>query len=80
MNFRKYDDNLDYNFFAQHGVIVTQLLPWQFRLEHPDIKGRFVWYPEKGSLMYELPDWGVSKVGEYTDSEDVYKEIIKKLK
>jgi len=77
---KQYDQNLDRNFLEAHGVIITQLLPWQFRLEHPDIVGRFIWYPKSGSLIYEKPEWGVSKVGEFIDSEDVYDEIMKKAK
>lgn len=76
MTSKKYDANVDYQFFAEHDVSITELLPWQFRLEHPDVKGRFMWYPEGGSLVYEKPEWGVSKVGEYTNSEDVYRRMI----
>lgn len=78
MEFKKYDGNIDYTFFEQHGVVVTQVMPWQFKLEHPDVTGRFVWYPEGGSLIYEQPEWGVNKIGEFTDSETVYQEMMKK--
>lgn len=76
---KKYDDNIDYTFLAAMDVTVKQILPWQFALSHPDLKGRFMWYPEKGSLIYELPEWGVSKVGEFTDSEDVWGQIQRKI-
>lgn len=79
MNFKQYDKNIDYEFFSQMEVVVTQLLPWQFRLEHSDVSGRFVWYPESGSLIYEKPEWGVVKVGEFTDSEEVYQQMMKKV-
>lgn len=75
---KQYDQNVDYKFFAAHNVTVTQLMPWQFRLEHPDIEGRFVWYPTSGSLIYEKTDWGVVKIGEYENSEDVYDKMISK--
>jgi len=78
MNSKKYDENLDYEFFAQHEIEVIQHAPWQFGLFHPDIEGKFVWYPERGSLIYEKTNWGVVKLGEFTNSEDVYKEIMKK--
>lgn len=78
-NMKQYDKNIDYKFFEEMGVTVTKLLPWQFALSTPDLKGRFMWYPEGGSLIYELPEWGVHKVGEFTNSEDVYNEIKKKL-
>lgn len=80
MTSKKYDDNLDYEFFASVDVKVVQHAPWQFGLFHPDVEGKFVWYPERGSLIYEKPDWGVCKVGEFFDSEDVWEEIKKKLK
>ena len=75
---KQYDENVDYQFFAAHDVTVTQLMPWQYRLEHPDITGRFVWYPTSGALIYEKPDWGVAKVGEYENSEEVYAKIMEK--
>jgi len=76
--FKQYDQNVDYQFFAAHQVKVTQLMPWQFRLEHPDITGRFVWYPTSGALIYEQSEWGVAKVGEYKSSEEVYEKIMEK--
>jgi hypothetical protein len=79
MTSKKYDNNLDYEFFKQHEVKVVQHAPWQFGLFHPDLDGKFVWYPERGSLIYEKADWGVCKIGEFTNSEDVWEEIKKKL-
>ncbi len=73
-----YDWNLDYDFFEAHGVEVVQYAPWQFGLFHPDIEGKFIWYPARGSLIYEKPEWGIVKVGEFTDTEDVYNEMCKK--
>lgn len=74
-----YDSNLDYKFFEAMDIKVVQYQPWQFGLFHPDVPGKFVWYPARGSLIYELPDYGGNtKIGEFTDSEDVYKEIMKK--
>lgn len=78
MQFKKYDENVDYKFFELHNVTVEKLMPWQFRLTHPDIEGRFMWYPQGGSLVYEKPEWGVSKIGEYTNTEDVYDRMMKK--
>lgn len=76
---KKYDANIDYEFFASVDVTIVQHAPWQFGLFHPDIVGKHVWYPERGSLIYEKPDWGVCKVGEFTNSEDVWKEMQRKL-
>lgn len=79
MTSKKYDDNLDYDFFAAHDITVVQHAPWQFGLFHPDLEGKFVWYPKRGSLIYEKQDWGIVKVGEFIDSEEVYHEIMKKI-
>lgn len=78
MTSRKYDDNLDYEFFASVDITVVQHAPWQFGLFHPDLEGKFVWYPERGSLIYEKPGT-IVKVGEFTNSEEVWNEIKKKL-
>lgn len=79
MQFKEYDKNVDYDFLDAHGVVVEQLMPWQFRLTHPDIVGRFVWYPTSGALVYEKPDWGVAKVGEFENTEDVYNQMMAKI-
>lgn len=79
MTSKRYDENIDYVFFASVDVKVVQYAPWQFGLFHPDIEGKFVWYPERGSLIYEKENWGVYKVGEFTNTEEVWNEIKKKL-
>ena len=78
MTSRKYDDNIDYEFFKQMDIRVVQHAPWQFGLFHPDLVGKFVWYPERGSLIYETTG-AIVKVGEFTNTEDVWDEIKKKL-
>ena len=78
MTSKKYDANLDRAFFEAHDVRVVEHAPWQFGLFHKDIPGKFVWYPERGSLIYEKQDWGIVKIGEFTDTEDVYNEMMKK--
>lgn len=78
MTSKKYDTNLDYGFFESMDVKVVQHAPWQFGLFHPDVEGKFVWYPERGSLIYEKPG-AIVKVGEFTNSEEVWDEIRKKL-
>lgn len=78
MTSKKYDANLDYEFLKQMGVQIVQHAPWQFGLFHPDMEGKFVWYPERGSLIYEKP-WAIVKVGEFTNSEEVWEEIKKKI-
>lgn len=78
MTSKQYDANLDYEFFASVDVKVVQHAPWQFGLFHPDVEGKFVWYPERGSLIYEKPG-AIVKVGEFTNTEQVWDEIKKKL-
>ena len=78
MTSKRYDENLDRDFFASVDVSVVQHAPWQFGLFHPDVEGKFVWYPERGSLIYEKPG-AIVKIGEFTNSEEVWDEIKKKL-
>lgn len=78
MTSKRYDANLDYEFFTSVDVTVVQHAPWQFGLFHPDVEGKFVWYPERGSLIYEKPG-AIVKIGEFTNTEDVWEEIKKKL-
>ena len=73
-----YDENIDYEFLGSHHVRVEQLQPWQFRLTHPDIEGRFMWYPKNGPLVYEPVVGTPRNVGEFTDSEQVYEAMMEK--
>lgn len=78
MTSKKYDANINYAFFESVEVKVVQHAPWQFGLFHKDLVGKFVWYPERESLIYETTG-AIVKVGEFSDSEDVWDEIKKKL-
>jgi len=78
-NSKKYDDNIDYDFFKLKEVTIVQHAPWQYGLFHASLEGKFVWYPERGSLIYEKSSYGIIKVGEFTDSQKVWEEIQKKL-
>lgn len=78
MTSKKYDENINYDFFESVEVRIVQHAPWQFGLFHADLEGKFVWYPERGSLIYEKPG-AIVKIGEFTDSEEVWEEIKKKL-
>lgn len=73
-----YSGSLDVKFFNGQDVKVVKYQPWQFGLFHPDLKGKMVWYPRKGTLMFE-DDNTTYKVGEYLDSEEVYQQIINKI-
>jgi|TARA_R110000851_G_scaffold29_7_gene142 hypothetical protein len=81
---KEYMGDLDREFFAAHNVTVVKNQPWQFSLTHPDLKGKFVWYPKKGTLMFEgiVKSGGFAsryKVGEYSNSERVYTLIMTKI-
>jgi len=73
---KEYAGDLDLTFFEAHDVEVIKHQPWQFSLLHPDLKGKYVWYPKKGTLMFEsamAPGMATRyKVGEHTDPEKVY--------
>ena len=74
-----YEENINRPFFESMGVRIQQYQPWQFALSHPDVPGRFMWYPRGGALMHEHPLLGTGKVGDFTDSEQVYEEMVKKI-
>lgn len=73
------DENVDYDFFEAMGVMLKWYQPWQLGLFMPDVAGKFVWYPERGTLMYEPEPKNARKIGEYTNTEDVYNEMKKFL-
>jgi len=72
----KRDKNFDYTFFDAMSVTYKWHQPWQVSLWLPDTLGKFVWYPEKGTLMHEKGNFNTKKIGEYLDSEDVYNKMI----
>ena len=69
------DSNVDYKLLKAYEISYTWHQPWQLGLFHADISGKFVWYPERGTLMREGES--VFKIGEFTNTEDVIKELIK---
>lgn len=69
-----YDENVDREYLHAQGVDLIELLPWQFALEHPDLVGRFIWYPTTGALIYEGIR-AVARVGTYLSSEEVWKKM-----
>lgn len=80
MKYKDYKGGLDRKFFTAHDVKVVQYQPWQYGLFHPDLKGKFVWYPQKGTLMFEHKEEDLLyKMGEHKNSEDVYKIIMGKI-
>jgi len=73
---KRYNQNVDYTFFEAMDVKIEEGKdPWIFFLSHEDLKGRFVWYPTTGSLIFEPPRREAYKIGEWQNSEDVYAAI-----
>ena len=72
--------NPDTTFLETMDVSIVKYQTWQWGLFHPDLEGKFVWYPKKGTLMF---DCGIRensiKIGVFHDTEDVYYEIMKKV-
>lgn len=56
-------------------VTVKEYQPWQLGLFHPDLTGKYVWYPKKGTLMYES-DEGIANVGEFLASKDTTEDVV----
>lgn len=80
-----YDSGVDYVFLTFHDVEVIKHQPWQLGLLHPDLQGKFVWYPNAGTLVFES-ERGFQRIGEKGDfparkdtTEKVYDEIMKKI-
>lgn len=79
---RGYHDGVDLKFLRAMGITVVFYQPWQLGLFHEELKGKFVWYPKKGTLMYECEFNGspftvkIGTSGDYLaqtkDQEDMY--------
>lgn len=69
-----YDAGVNYEYLDQMGVNVVKYQPWQLGLKHPDLVGKFVWYPMKGTLMYQKTEGAyatmVGEPGDYKAGED----------
>jgi hypothetical protein len=61
-------DDIDFSEYC--GYTIKQYTPWQFGLFHSDLKGKLMWYPKKGSLIYEPEPYRVKKIGEFYTLED----------
>lgn len=73
----KRDGNVNYDFFEMMEVKLKWYQPWQLGLWLPDSPTfKFVWYPERGTLMVDYGEYNNKKLGEFTDSEDVYNAMI----
>lgn len=86
-----YDEGVDYKFLEAMGVMVVKHQPWQLGLYKEELQGKFVWYPKKGTLMYQHEDAFGNMTGgivgysgdflgiEKESTENVYNEIMKKI-
>lgn len=63
-----------HHYLESNGVSIVRYQPWQFGLFHADMDGKMVWYPRKGTLMYET-DFGITKLGEFHEVEEVWKRM-----
>ena len=62
--------SLDSLILEAYGITYKMYQPWQIGLFHPEIEGKFVWYPKKGTLMRDSIE-SRRKLGTYYDTEDV---------
>lgn len=92
MEHNKYTEGVDFDFLKAMEVEVVEHQPWQLGLFYPDLDGKFVWYPKKGTLMYQREDengaWSGYKIHESVTfkgedpeaTENVVNEIMIKVK
>lgn len=80
-----YDLGVDYVFLEAHEIEVIKHQPWQLGLLHPDLIGKFLWYPNAGTLVFE-GERGFQRIGEKGDfpgrkdtTEYVYDQIMRKI-
>lgn len=84
---KNYTEGVDFKFLEAMGIEVVHHQPWQLGLFHEELEGKFVWYPYKGTLMYQDEKGYINKVigrtgmylGVNDTTEDVYNIIMKKL-
>lgn len=72
----------DREIFDIHNIHIIEHQPWQFGLIHKDLLGKFVWYPTKGTLMFE-EDPSLKKgfkMGEFMNADEVIDIISKRIK
>lgn len=77
-----YKSMVDYTFLESMGVVIKQApkCPWQFFVTHPDLTGKFVYYPSTGSVVYEaLSGRMISYKIKAYDGEELYALIISEI-
>lgn len=89
---RFYSSKVDFEFLKGNGIRVVFYQPWQLGLFYEELEGKFLWYPSKGTLVFESEDGFFQRIGEKGAfvaggydadeskeyiTEDVYNEIMK---
>lgn len=70
---------VDRAFFEARGFKVIQHEPWAWGFFHDNLSGKFLWYPGRGTLMYQTNPKSGKKVGEFFTNEEVYEQIQRKI-
>lgn len=70
MELNKYHAGVDFNFLKANGINIRMYQPWQIGLFCEELEGKFVWYPKKGTLMYETEFNGSPYTVKIGDSGD----------
>jgi len=65
------DSNVDYKFLEAMGIRYKWYQPWQLGLWIEEFSGKFMWYPEKGTLMVDYGEYNNKNLGRFTDTEEV---------
>lgn len=65
-----YHDGVDFVFLRAMGIKVVFYQPWQLGLFHEELRGKFVWYPKKGTLMFEWEFQGEKRTAKVGNSGD----------
>ena len=79
--FNPYTKKVDFELLHVEGIKVVFYQMWQLGLFHEGFEGKFVWYPQKGTLMFDdMKSEGYgTKVGQYRDTAEVVKFIKNKI-
>ena len=62
-----YSSKVDREFLKGNHIRFVFHEPWQIGLFHEELSGKFLWYPSKGTLVYESADGFFSRIGEKGD-------------
>ncbi len=92
---RSYYSYVDFDKLKALGIRYVMYQPWQFGLFHEDMDGKLLWYPRKGTLMFQnemldgtvvthkIGDSGDWIAGGYNEEKihpRIHEEILKEMK